>query len=55
MGVGVGVAMRKVHNIVIMGEGECESKGVLGGSLPANHATVVVADAASNPEPTSTL
>ena len=55
MGVGVGVAMSQVHNIIIMGEGECESESVLGGSLPANHATLVLSDAASNPKPPSTL
>ena len=55
MGVGVGVAMSQVHDIIIMGEGECESEGVLGGSLSANHVTLVVADAASNPIPTLTL
>ena len=55
MGVGVWVAMSQVHNFIIMGEGECESKGVLGGSLPANHAALVVADAASHPKPPPTL
>ena len=55
MGVGVGVAVSQVHNIIIMGEGECESEGVLWGSIPANHATLVVADAASNPGPPPAL
>ena len=55
VGVGVRVAMSQVHHIIVMGKGECESKGVLGGSLPANHTALVVADAASNPEPTHTL
>ena len=55
MGVGVGIAVSQVHNIIIMGEGECESEGVLWGSIPANHATLVVADAASNPGPPPAL
>lgn len=55
MGVGVGVAMSQVHNVVVMREGKCKSEGVLGGSLPANHATLMVADAASNTQPTPTL
>lgn len=55
VGVGIGVAMSQVHNIVVMGEGERESQGVLRGSLPANHTTLVIADAASNPEPAHTL
>ena len=49
MGVSVGVTMSQVHNIIMMREGKGESEGVLGGSIPANHATLVVADAASNP------
>lgn len=55
VGVGVGVAMSQVHNIVVMGEGECESKSVLRGSLPASHTTLVVANAASSPGPARTL
>lgn len=55
MGVGVGVAMSQVHNIVVMREGQCKSEGILRGPLSANHATLVIADAASNTQPTPTL
>ena len=55
VGIGVGVAMGQVHNITIMREGEGEGEGVLGGSLPANHSIVMVADARPNPEPALAL
>ena len=55
MGIGVGVAVGQVHNITIMGEGEGEGEGVLGGSLPANYSTLMVADTLPNPEPPPAL
>ena len=55
MGVGVGVAMSQVHNIVVMREGKCKSEVILRGPLSAYHATLVIADAASNTQPTPTL
>lgn len=55
MGVGVGVAMSQVHNIIVVREGKCKCEGVLLGSLPANHTALMVADAASHTQPTPTL
>lgn len=47
--------MGKMHHITVMGQGEVEGKGVLGGGLPADHRALVVCNPTAYPEPSPAL
>ena len=53
--VGVGITVGQMHHVTIMGQGEVEGKGVLGGTLPADHRALVVCDPTAYPEPSPAL
>lgn len=55
MSVGVRVAVGEVDHIRVMGQGEAEGEGVLGGTLPACPRALVVAHPTPYPEPALTL
>ncbi len=53
--VGVGVTVGQMHHITVMGQGEVEGKGVLGGTLPADHRALMVCNPTAYPKPSPAL
>ena len=53
--VGVGITVGKVHHVTVMGQGEVEGEGVLGGTLPADRRALMVCNPTAYPEPSPAL
>ena len=53
--VGIGITMGQMHHVTVMGQGEVEGKGVLGGTLPADHRALVVCNPTAYPKPSPAL